>query len=853
MGVALIAIGALTFSFGLVAFAATFTIGPVGTAAGFEDNDGNMVRGDSTLGTPGFDWNSFALATGGINWTGTASYRQTGTVTYSGWQFLGIEDAINSHTDTSFAGGVKQDDNCASVIGSGVPNKDDLSGIMLASKTGSNGHTYLMLNWTRAPQNTTSSSAHVGFEFNQSKKACPGTGSDGLVERTPGDLLLVYDFTGGGTVPPTLSLSRWVATGACQVGSDSPPCWGTFIALPCGTAEANVDTGLSVTTPDSSCVNVTETLPGSTVDDLTPPAPPATLSTTSTLAKSTFGEAGVDLTKAGVFSNTTCESFGQVEGISRSSGDANTAAMEDLVGPGKFTLTNCGEVKIIKLTDPAGLNQPFGFTSNLAGTQLSCTVSSGTSFMLNDGAGQTNTQDCTNVPAGSFYVLEGTEPSGFTDKSLNCTASGTGTSVAADDGSTFPTSTSVKADITMAGGGLVTCTYVNQAQANLIVVKKTNPANDLTNQPFPFMASGSPTTNPNFTPTSFSLCTGTACGGPTNQQTYTSIVPGTYSVTETVPANWTLASAICTYTAGPDSGGNTGTPNLGTGTVSGIALNAGDTVTCTYTDNIVPGTIVIKKVTNPLDTTTQFPFTPTNFGAPFKLTGGSGSTSSMTFTGIMPSNETTNIYSVSEDQPLPAGWTLVGSTCDNGGTPSNITVLSGKTTTCTFTNEQGAIQILKESSKAAATPLTGAMFKITTDAAGLNQIAGSPFTTDGSGLICVGNLAFATYYVTETAAPAGYSIDDSTTHSAVVNTPGSCPGSPSVGDSFTFTDTPLTDLTVTVKSEATGGTTSMIKCVGPSPSTSDILGSPQGPGGSVTLTSNGLVPGTYTCTVVIDP
>ena len=47
--------------------------------------------------------------------------------------------------------------------------------------------------------------------------------------------------------------------------------------------------------------------------------------------------------------------------------------MKDLVGPGNFNLTNCGTVTIIKQTNPRGLNQAFGFTSNLAGGQLSCT------------------------------------------------------------------------------------------------------------------------------------------------------------------------------------------------------------------------------------------------------------------------------------------------------------------------------------------------------------------------------------------------------------------------------------------------------------------------------------------------
>jgi hypothetical protein len=36
-------------------------------------------------------------------------------------------------------------------------------------------------------------------------------------------MLVVYDFEGGSTTPQ-IRLSRWIATGTCEVGADSPPC-----------------------------------------------------------------------------------------------------------------------------------------------------------------------------------------------------------------------------------------------------------------------------------------------------------------------------------------------------------------------------------------------------------------------------------------------------------------------------------------------------------------------------------------------------------------------------------------------------------------------------------------------------
>ena len=149
--------------------------------------------------------------------------------------------------------------------------------------------------------------------------------------------------------------------------------------------------------------------------------------------------------------------------------------MKDLVGPGNISLTNCGQIIIKKRSNPRGLDQAFGFTSNIAGAQLTCTAdTTPAAFSLNDkdnsgtsdSAG--NTENCTNVPAGSYTVTEGANPSGFAFGSLSCTASGTGSSGGQD-------STIVKqANITIAGGGVVTCTYTNNQQLGAIKVSKTS-------------------------------------------------------------------------------------------------------------------------------------------------------------------------------------------------------------------------------------------------------------------------------------------------------------------------------------------------------------------------------------------
>lgn len=418
--------------------------GPVGSASGFEDDDGNLAVNST------FDWNGFDATT----WTGSAPNRQT-TKTASGWQFLGLEDAQAANGDSAFAGGTKQDQNCATIGTGKAPNKDDLKRIYVSSKD-VGGKTYLNLAWVRIPQNTTSASAHVGFEFNKNTSgACTGSG---LVNRTAGDMLIVYDFEGGGG-SPVLTLRRWVTSGTCEVTTNSAPCWGVATNLTAGGfAEARVNVG------------------SPTLDTIAP--------TDETLQDSEFGEAGINLTDSGVFPAGSCNSFGKVFGVSRSSGSSAQAAMKDLVGPGNFNLTNCGTINIIKQTAPRGLNQAFGFTSNIAGGQLACTTdATPAAFSLNDNGNTTanstgNTETCTNVPAGSYTVAEGADPSGFAFNNYACTSSGTGTSTAAG-------ANSKTVAITMAGGGVVTCTYTNDQQLGAIKITKTGADKGCTGSPLP--------------------------------------------------------------------------------------------------------------------------------------------------------------------------------------------------------------------------------------------------------------------------------------------------------------------------------------------------------------------------------
>ena len=130
----------------------------------------------STTAATDFDWNSFEPVT----WSphpATTPTRQTETRPSTGSSSRASRTTkpgqLGTTADTSFAGGTKQDDNCATVVTAKPPNKDDLQRIYLASKSGADGNTFLELAWVRIPQNSPSASAHVGFEFNQGTTPCP--------------------------------------------------------------------------------------------------------------------------------------------------------------------------------------------------------------------------------------------------------------------------------------------------------------------------------------------------------------------------------------------------------------------------------------------------------------------------------------------------------------------------------------------------------------------------------------------------------------------------------------------------------------------------------------------------------
>ncbi|WP_448810890.1 prealbumin-like fold domain-containing protein [Agromyces bauzanensis] len=165
-------------------------------------------------------------------------------------------------------------------------------------------------------------------------------------------------------------------------------------------------------------------------------------------------------------------------------------------------------------------------------------------------------------------------------------------------------------------------------------------------------------------------------------------------------------------------------------------------------------------------------------------------------------------------------------------------------------NNCGALVISKTMKHAASGtgdwPQEGVDFTVT---GGSLPADGQVVTTDANGEACIAGLESGDYTVTE-SVPDNYAVTSDNPQTATVVEDTDCDSDPTV----TFTNVPLTDITVSVDSLVDGGTFSSIECdatvedpdTDPDVSLSDQLDDPS-------VTVNDLQPGTYTCVVVIDP
>jgi hypothetical protein len=263
----------------------------------------------------------------------------------------------------------------------------------------------------------------------------------------------------------------------------------------------------------------------------------------------------------------------------------------------------------------------------------------------------------------------------------------------------------------LSGTGLGTDEVTIVAQGHIIVNKITNPSGDP--QSFSFTTTGS-----GYTP--FSL-TDTATP---NDQTLNA---GTYSVAETLPSGWDQTSATCT-----SSIQDTETPGT-------LELDAGETITCTFT-NTKRGHIIVVKNAEP-NNAQDFTFT-NNFANGNPGTFNLDDDSDGTLSNSRDSEVLPGTFSISEGSV--AGWTQTSATCSDGSPVSAVVVSAGETVTCTFTNtqQQGHIVVDKITVPTGDTQ----SFSFTTTGSGY-----TPFSLTDAATPNDQTLSPGTYSVAETA------------------------------------------------------------------------------------------------------
>ncbi len=261
------------------------------------------------------------------------------------------------------------------------------------------------------------------------------------------------------------------------------------------------------------------------------------------------------------------------------------------------------------------------------------------SFSITTSSG-TASQSFTNITAGSYTVTESAPlPAGWDFTNLVC--------VDEDSGSSVDLALR-KATIDLDPGETVTCTYTNTKRGQIFVDKVTAPSGDP--QSFPFTLTGGPD----------GINQGFNLADATTPHDSGLVKPGTYAAAETsVPAGWDLASSTCSDGSAPGS----------------IALEAGETVTCTFTNTRKAALTVIKHVVNDnggSKTASQFPI---------QVSGSSPNPAS--FAGAEVPGTSVAIgagtYNVSETED--PGYTASYSAGCSGNIPA------GGSATCTITND----------------------------------------------------------------------------------------------------------------------------------------------------------------------
>jgi hypothetical protein len=221
--------------------------------------------------------------------------------------------------------------------------------------------------------------------------------------------------------------------------------------------------------------------------------------------------------------------------------------------------------------------------------------------------------------------------------------------------------TETAAALELDAGETITCTFNNTKRGHIVVDKVTSPSGDP--QSFSFDAGGGSYAD-------FSL---TDAAAPNDQ----TLVPGNYSVSETVPTGWDLTSSPCVSSVGD------------TETAAALELDAGETITCTF-NNRKRARLIVEKQTDPDGASGSFTFTGTAAGT---ISDGGN---------IPVGNLVPGTYTSTENNPAP-NFDLTSIVCNDGNSTGDVPSRTatfrlepGETVKCTFTNTQrGMAEVVK--------------------------------------------------------------------------------------------------------------------------------------------------------------
>ena len=225
---------------------------------------------------------------------------------------------------------------------------------------------------------------------------------------------------------------------------------------------------------------------------------------------------------------------------------------------------------------------------------------------------------------------------------------------------------------------------------------------------------------------------------------FTNLNPGDYTVVVDAPGGYTASPTLVGV---PTTDSNPNPSNVTLTLASPVDL----TVDFGFFTPPEFGHIIVRKVTVPANTTTQFAFTTTGTGYNgFSLVGGGANNSGNLIAGT---------YSVGET--VAAGWKLTSAVCDLGNTPAAINLAAGQTVTCVFTNTKlaalGDFVWIDSNSNGQQNGGEPGVPNVTVQLfSGITLVATT--TTNASGYYLFPNLTPGTPYSVRFTLPSGYTF-----------------------------------------------------------------------------------------------